>query len=453
MSTQLLRLLATLGAMWAGGLLGWYLGAIGQWALPGLLVGASVGTAAWCVWDARQAKRVLRWLREPSSARAPQASGLWAEMSYRVERALHTQDQRLIAERERLANFLRGIEASPNGVMLLGTDDQINWCTRLAASHLGLDVDRDLKQPITNLVRDPEFVAYIKRAQWTGSVVIAMPGGAGALSVQVRPYGDGQKLVLTQDITAALGIETTRRDFVANVSHEIRTPLTVLAGFVETMASVPLTEPEREHVLGLMAQQAWRMQVLVDDLLTLSQLEGSPRPSVDQWLRTSDMIGRVVAEAQGLSAGRHTFAVTGTDDSEIAAAQAELHSAMGNLMTNAVRYTPAGGRIQVAWRRLPDGGGEFSVKDNGMGIAKEHLPRLTERFYRVDGSRSRETGGTGLGLAIVKHVMQRHSGRLQIESDPGQGSTFQLLFPPIRLRPKSISFEPTPDALNADIPM
>ena len=449
MSSLLLRLFGAMMAMWIGGVLGVLLGGAVRWPLIGMAIGGSAGLAAWCMFDAWYAGRLMQWLREPLVGAAPAGGGLWAELAYRVERALHVRDQHLAVERERQANFLRGIEASPNGVMLLGGDDQINWCTRLAADHLGLDIERDLRQPITNLVRDPEFVAYLKRAQSDGPVMIVAPGGAGVLSVQVRAYGDGQKLVLTQDITAAQAVETMRRDFVANVSHEIRTPLTVLAGFVETMAGMPLTEPERERMLILMAQQARRMQVLVDDLLTLSQLEGSPRPPVDHWLRIGDLIRQVVIEAEGLSAGRHVLAVVSEDACEVAGSEAELHSALGNLMTNAVRYTPSGGRIEVSWRRAADGSGEFSVRDSGIGIAKVHLPRLTERFYRVDGSRSRETGGTGLGLAIVKHVIQRHGGALLIESQAGKGSCFRLTIPAFRLRSCKRVVEP---AVSADRP-
>ena len=238
----------------------------------------------------------------------------------------------------------------------------------------------------------------------------------------VRPYGDGMKLVLSQDITERERTEAMRRDFVANVSHEIRTPLTVLAGFVETMAQLPLTEAERRRVLALMEQQTDRMQTLVGDLLTLAQLEGSPRPPADRWVPLADLLQRVAGRCAG-AVGRapHASRVSGGDDAELAGSEAELLSAVGNLVNNAVRYTPDGGRIDVRWRWRDDGGGELEVSDTGIGIAREHLPRLTERFYRVDGSRSRDTGGTGLGLSIVKHVVQRHGGEIEIEQRARQG--------------------------------
>jgi two-component system, OmpR family, phosphate regulon sensor histidine kinase PhoR len=242
------------------------------------------------------------------------------------------------------------------------------------------------------------------------------------------------KLVLSQDITERERAEAMRRDFVANVSHEIRTPLTVLAGFIETLGNLPLTEVERRRVLHLMAQQTQRMQTLVADLLTLAQLEGSPRPPADRWLPLARLLQAVEADARALSAGRHEIVFQPADGVQIAGAEAELQSAIGNLVNNAVRYTPESGRIEVTWQQHANGSGEIAVHDNGVGIAREHLPRLAERFYRVDGSRSRDTGGTGLGLSIAKHVVQRHGGELDIQSELGRGSTFRLLLPAARLR-------------------
>jgi two-component system phosphate regulon sensor histidine kinase PhoR len=253
--------------------------------------------------------------------------------------------------------------------------------------------------------------------------------------VLVRPYGAGQKLLLSQDVTDRDRMESMRRDFVANVSHEIRTPLTVLAGFVETLASVPLSATERPRVLELMRQQTARIQALVDDLLTLAQLEGSPRPPADQWLSADALVARVAAEAEMLSAGRHEIDVAIEPGLDLAGSEFELASAMGNVLGNAVRYTPDGGHVALRWFRRPaDGYAVFEVRDDGIGIAREHIPRLTERFYRVDGGRSRETGGTGLGLAIVKHVVTRHGGELEIESEPGKGSTFRVVLPSARVR-------------------
>jgi two-component system phosphate regulon sensor histidine kinase PhoR len=293
---------------------------------------------------------------------------------------------------------------------------------------------RDKLQRVTTLVRSPLFVAFLQSGDFDEPVTVPGPLGRATLSLLVRPYGDGMKLLLSQDITERERAEAMRRDFVANVSHEIRTPLTVLSGFVETLAQLPLTEPERQRVLLLMGQQTGRMQALVGDLLMLAQLEGSPRPGADRWLPLTPLLQRALADATALSAGRHTLVLRSTDDIELAGVEGELLSAVGNLLANAVRYTPEGGRIELGWTRLDDGRGVIEVTDTGLGIAREHLPRLTERFYRVDGSRSRDTGGTGLGLSIVKHVVQRHGGEIDIESELGKGSSFRLLLPALRVR-------------------
>jgi two-component system phosphate regulon sensor histidine kinase PhoR len=333
-----------------------------------------------------------------------------------------------------LSQFLSAIEASPNGVMLLDAGDQIEWCNSLAADHFGLDPQRDRRQRVTNLVRSPAFVSYLQSGRFDDAIQIPDPRNRRQLSVLVREYGEGQRLLLSQDITERERSEGMRRDFVANVSHEIRTPLTVLAGFIETMTNLPLTENERKRVLSLMTQQADRMASLVSDLLTLAQLEGSPRPHADRWVSLAPVLAQVSGEAKLLSAGRHALSFPTGVDAQIAGTQNELLSAITNLVNNAVRYTPEGGRIDVTWKLLSDGAGEIAVADTGLGIAREHIPRLTERFYRVDGSRSRDTGGTGLGLSIVKHVVQRHGGELDIQSQPGAGSTFRLLFPAVRVR-------------------
>jgi len=254
----------------------------------------------------------------------------------------------------------------------------------------------------------------------------------------VHPYAGNRRMLLTRDITAVEQAEAMRRDFVANVSHEIRTPLTVLAGFVETLQNLPLDADERARYLSLMSQQSHRMETLVNDLLTLSRLEGSAAPSGNQWIRIRALLAQCEDEGRGLS-GRltpqgHRLSFTIEAESEISGAPTELQSAMSNLLSNAIRYTPGGGEVAVSWRLLPDGRGEYAVRDTGPGIAAEHIPRLTERFYRIDRSRSRETGGTGLGLAIVKHIAQRHGAELRIQSTVGKGSRFALVFPATRVR-------------------
>ena len=428
------RLLTTLLALGLGGALGQLAGAALGHPEIGAGVGAAAALALAVVLEVLRAARLMRWLRGDMSAGAPRNTGFWGELGYRVERSLRARELAVRLERQRLAEFLAAIEASPNGVLLLDDKDQIVWCSAVAADHLGLDARRDLQQPITNLVRMPAFVAYLQEGAWREPVTFVAPGGQGNLQVVVRAYGDGQKLVISQDVTERMRSDAMRRDFVANVSHEIRTPLTVLAGFVETMASLPLTEVERARVLELMAQQTERMQLLVSDLLSLAQLEGSPRPPADRWVAVTPLLKRVLHDGLALSAGRHQIRLVEPIEIELAGAEPDLASAVTNLVNNAVRYTPIGGVIEIACAVNPDGSAEIEVRDSGLGVAREHLPRLTERFYRVDGSRSRDTGGTGLGLAIVKHVVQRHGGSLEIESEPGQGSCFRLRMPAGRVR-------------------
>ncbi len=439
MTWLLSRTLLAVLVVSAGELLGSLFGRQGDGLPWGAVVGAAFTVGLLVLFDGLRGHRLMTWLRGPQGGTAPRDAGFWGEMGYRFERAVRVRDLAIETERRRLDQFLSAIEASPNGVMLLDAGDQIEWCNSVAADHFGLDPVRDRRQRVTNLLRAPTFVAYLQRGDFGEAVQFSETLGRRTFSVLVRPYGEGMKLVLSNDITERERADAMRRDFVANVSHEIRTPLTVLAGFVETMADLPLTEVERKRVLVLMAQQTDRMQDLVADLLTLAQLEGSPRPAADRWLAVADLMKRAGADAAVLSAGRHQLGVSGGDDAEIAGSDTELLSAIGNLVNNAVRYTPAGGRIDLRWAWREDGGAEVEVVDTGLGIAREHLGRLTERFYRVDGSRSRETGGTGLGLSIVKHVVQRHGGEIDIQSEPGRGSRFRLSFPAVRVRQRAVA--------------
>ena len=433
MSGRLLRLGAVLAALLccvvAGVLVAWLSGA----PLAGLLCSAALGLGAMVVSESMMGARLLAWLRADAQGPPPEQTGVWGDIGHQMQKMLRRRDQLIAHEQQRLTQFLAAVQASPIGVLLLDASHQITWCSRVAADQLGLDPERDIAQPVTNLVRAPAFVEYMLSGA-TGQPVTFPGVGGMRISALVQPYGEGLKLVLTQDITERERTELMRRNFVANVSHEIRTPLTVLAGFVETMSQLPLSEVERQRVLTLMTVQAQRMQALVADLLTLAQLEGSPRPPADRWLNVGELMKRAQADAAALSEGRHELHFDGGDHAQVAGNEAELHSALGNLVVNAVRYTPPGGRIDVQWCIHDDGWGVLRVSDSGIGIAREHLPRLTERFYRVDGSRSRDTGGTGLGLSIVKHVVQRHGGEIDIQSEPGRGSVFRLLLPPSRVR-------------------
>ncbi|MEO5732108.1 MAG: phosphate regulon sensor histidine kinase PhoR [Rubrivivax sp.] len=434
----------TVGAMLmvlAGAMIGAVGGALLHPELKLPLAGlGALAALAGLVWhDSWRGQDLMDWLRGQQVSQAPRDTGFWGELAYRMEKTLRARETGIRDEQNRLAQFLSAIEASPNGVLMLDRDDRIDWCNSVAAQHFGLDPVRDRQQRVTNLVRMPAFVAHLQAGRLEDAVEFSGPLGRTTLSVLVRPYGKSMKLVLSQDITERERTEAMRRDFIANVSHEIRTPLTVLAGFVETLTKLPLTEVERQRVLLLMEQQTSRMQSLVGDLLTLAKLEGSPRPGPDRWVSMTGLLQRARDEAAALSDGGHAVEIAGAIDAEVAGSEAEINSAVTNLLINAVRYTGNGGRIEVRWNWRSDGGGEVVVSDTGIGIGKDHLPRLTERFYRVDGSRSRDTGGTGLGLSIVKHVAQRHGGEIEIDSEPNKGSTFKIVFPAMRVRRLSVA--------------
>jgi len=425
----IILLLVVLAAA-AGALLDGYQGAMAAALL--VLVGAVLR-------DSLALSRLIRWLKAPEATPVPNGTGAWAEVFYRVSRQLRLWTVRLRYEESKLERFIEALQVSPNGVILLDENDQIDWCNATAAQHFGLDVHRDLRQHAVHLIRNPEFVAYLQAQRFHEPLHMQRSGGRGqsTLSVQVFPYGDRQKLLLSQDITQLERTEAMRRDFVANVSHEIKTPLTVLGGFVETMRDMPLDGVQRQRVLDMMQAQSDRMRHLVDDLLVLARLEGDPYPPTEQVIDMVSMMTQYKSEALALSGGQHQISMDVRTDLGVRGSPQELHSALSNLVSNAVRYTPEGGTIRLEWDAVFEDGqpkyAEFAVTDTGIGIAAEHIPRLTERFYRVDRGRSRESGGTGLGLAIAKHVLLRHQAELLVHSIPGKGSRFVVRFPVARL--------------------
>jgi two-component system phosphate regulon sensor histidine kinase PhoR len=412
-----------------------------------VLSGALIAGSAWMLLDAWRGYRVRSWLRKGDLGMAPNMSGWWGVVLDRARKLLLDRERSLDASDQRLKDFLSAIQASPNGVVMLDAYAQIEWCNQTAATHLGIHPERDLMQRVGNLLRDPVFAAYMAVEQPVEPVVLAgyrhRIERPVRISLQRHRYGEGKQLLLTRDVTLLEQAEAVRRDFVANVSHEIRTPLTVMSGFIETLQTLDLTADEQTRYLALMGLQANRMQGLVEDLLTLSRLEGSPVPSFENVLPIHRLLQSCEQEARGLSqtiaSGEEKqdiqFDISPTlIDVVVMGEVREIQSALSNLVSNAVRYTPAGGRIHVAVEPGDEGALWMIVSDTGAGIAAEHLPRLTERFYRVDRSRSRDSGGTGLGLAIVKHVMQRHGGSLLITSQVGKGSQFKLVFPANRWR-------------------
>jgi two-component system phosphate regulon sensor histidine kinase PhoR len=392
--------------------------------------------------------RLYRWLKDPRAETLPEGGAEWEEVYASLARLLRRQthvESRLSAALDR---FQQAGAALPEGVIILDDADRIEWCNPKAEAYFGLSSQRDRGQQLTYLVRTPQFAEYLETRNFREPLVLRLSRNDQelVLSVQLVPYGDSQKLLLSRDITHWERMETTRRDFVANVSHELRTPLTVLGGFLETLSDMPKADPEMlSRSLQLMGEQASRMQRLVEDLLTLSRLESAHNPLREEFVDVAELVRLLFRDAQALSSGRHHFTLRADNDDGVRGNSEELRSALSNLISNAVRYTPENGAIEVSWSKR-DGEPAFSVHDTGIGIEPQHIPRLTERFYRVDRSRSRSTGGTGLGLAIVKHVLSRHQARLEIESEPGKGSTFTAVFPAARALARPTEHEPEPAA-------
>jgi len=358
----------------------------------------------------------------------------WSEIFFRLQRiitGLRTDIEQIERQHKR---FIEAFQASPNGIVMLDDQDQIEWCNAIAEQFLGLQFKRDALQRIHYIVRKPEFVEYMMSRQYEEPVVLEKMGSPSSLilRLQVFPFSENRRLILIQDITDLSKAEAMRRDFVANVSHEMRTPLTVMMGFLETVQTLELPSEQKAQYLEMMMDQGKRMKNLVEDLLTLANLEANTQPAPMNSISMSYLMSLIKNDAYALSQGKHSLNFDLKTPCNLLGEEREVLSAFSNLVSNAIRYTPNVGSVSVTWSVNAAGEGEFSVTDTGPGISPEHIPRLTERFYRIDRSRSRETGGTGLGLAIVKHVANRHQANLVIESTPGRGSTFTLRFPPAR---------------------
>lgn len=374
------------------------------------------------------------WLKAPQEQSVPHGTGVWETVFSDLYHLMRLQSRSKHKLSLTLERFQEAAKAIPDGVVVLDTEDRIDWCNAAAEKQLGLDVKRDTGQQISYLLRESNFADYLRARQYDKPLILrSLRNRDAVLSVQFVPYGDRQKLMISHDVTELERTEKIRRDFVANVSHEMRTPLTVVGGFLETIQDLDHVEIEqlRQHV-QLMLDQTRRMQRLVDDLLTLSRLEASQGFASDDVVDVPRLAHTLHDEATTLSAGRHVVTVKVDEDLFAKGSEHELRSAFSNLLSNAIRYTPEGGAITIRWEGR-EAGASFSVEDTGEGIEPQHIPRLTERFYRVDRGRSRETGGTGLGLAIVKHVLSRHQGFLQVTSTPGKGSTFRACLPAERI--------------------
>lgn len=366
------------------------------------------------------------WLDHPSSTRLPDGWGAWTEIFSRLYK-LRRGDERNQAElAEWLARFRQAMTLLPDGVVIMDDVLFLEWCNPVAEQHLGLSLQQDKGMRVTNLVRSPEFMDYIILGRY--EVPLTLSFRDRKLIVHIIPFENRRQILVTHDVTESERIDMMRRDFIANASHELRTPLTVINGFLEIASLQPnLDVATRASHLKLMTEQGNRMQRLVEDMLTLTRLESMDHPVRPEHINMRAMLEQIVQEGEALSAGRHQISLV-FEGPDLLGSTDEIRSALINLVTNAIRYTTENGQIRLLWKNLPQGP-RFVVQDNGIGISAEHISRLTERFYRVDKSRSRETQGTGLGLAIVKHVLLRHDAQLMIESTPGVGSKFSVQFP------------------------
>jgi len=402
---------------------------------------AAIGFGLYIVIHLRHLRQLHRWLQDRQSGDIPDAGGLWGDVFDELYRNMKESRRREAQLSEMLTRFQSAASAMPDAVAIVSREGEIEWANPAAGRLLGIHYPQDTGMRLLNLLRDPDFAQYLQSGEYAEPIEIESPETHEMhISVQITPFGSLQQLVIGRDVTRLARLEQMRRNFVANVSHELRTPLTVLGGYIETLRQIDKIRPEelRKH-MTTMHEQSARMQRLVDDLLTLSKLETSPPRTRDESVDVPALLAGLKEQAEILSGdNRHAITLETDPGLKLLGSREELTSAFLNLINNAVRYTPAGGTIRLAWRAR-NGGAEFAVTDTGEGIAPEHIPRLTERFYRVDTARSRASGGTGLGLSIVKHVLLRHDARLEVESELGRGSTFTCIFPPARTQRGDIS--------------
>ncbi len=428
------------------------LGALVLFAV-GYLVGSPaiallVGAIAYLAWHLRQLYLVQQWLAHRKQRPRPEARGVWVPVLDSLER-LNRQSRR---RKRRLRNFVRRFEhaadAFPDAAVVLRIDGEIVWMNEAATDLLGLRHPQDLNQPISKLIRNPLFVEYIERGRFEEPLAMPSPVDDGDhILVRIVPYGR-RHLMLARDTTRLNRLEQIRKDFVANVSHELRSPLTVVVGYLETLSDDEQAPEHWRRPLAQMSQQAHRMVLIVEDLLKLSRIEHSPGEALKNPVPIAEMLEGVRNDALGLSENTHRIHVEAEGGVRLLGDYNELYSAFANLVFNAIQYTPDGGDIWLRWK-YSDGGAALEVEDTGIGVEEHHLPRLTERFYRVDKARSREVGGTGLGLAIVKHVLMRHDATLDVRSQLDAGSTFICRFPDSRLEAVEAEEAPAPALENA----
>jgi len=403
------------------------------WLLGNLWAGLACALALHLTWVLTNLFRLEWWLRHRSYADPPDVGGVWGEIIAQIVR-LHRRKR---FHKQRFVQLMRQLQRStaalPNGVVILNAQREIVWFNRMAARLLNLRRIGDLGMRIEHLMREPEFVRYLGGGDYSNPVVVRTTTGEECyLSMQVAPYGDGQLLLLVSDVSRQMRLEAVRRDFVANASHELRSPLTVISGYLETLAQDPAVDADLQGPIAEMRRQAERMTAIIRDLLELSRLEESDEVVGGEPIDIGALTALLRKDVLARPEHPRELQVRIDSSAQLVGDEPEIHSAFSNLVDNAAKYTPTEGSLEMRWW-VDEDGGHFSVSDTGMGIPPEHIPRLTERFYRVDPGRSRSTGGSGLGLAIVKHVLQRHGATLEVQSTLGAGSTFTCHFPAERI--------------------
>ncbi|MGQ0442885.1 MAG: phosphate regulon sensor histidine kinase PhoR [Methylophilaceae bacterium] len=399
-------------------------------ALIVLAIGLAIYLAGHIYWI----YKLQNWLKNPTPDDVPDGAGVWEDI---FSALFQNQRKHIRSEVElmtALEGFKRATNALPDGIVVLNQRNEIEWCNPPAETQLGLDLSKDINQVIHNFVRYSEFITYLQ-SDYHGEPILlkSIRNPETSLQIQLIPFGSEQKLLICRDVTAQEKIDTMRRDFIANVSHELRTPLTVVGGFLETLIDTKdAVADSAKNYFDMMIEQTSRMRRIIEDLLTLSRIESNTEVPEDTIIKMATLLKMIQNDAKALSNGKHKIHLDADKNLNITGNQEELLSAFTNLVSNAIRYTPEGGNIFIVWQ-INEGKAVFSVRDTGIGIEQHHIDRLTERFYRVDRGRSRDTGGTGLGLAIVKHILNRHKAKLEITSQFGSGSTFSIEFPKSRV--------------------
>ncbi len=405
--------------------------AVALWSPWAGLAVIVLGFAGFATFQSIVAQRLFDWVAAPTDRPVPSAPGLWGELFNRIARFVTTEAGARDALSADILEIREAIDRLPDALVVLDADNVVQWCNQAARELHGIFADQ---RPIIQFIRHPDFQRYLSAREFTSPLEIELSARPGRVyEIRIHRTDDDSRLLISRDITEHSMLNQMRSDFVANVSHEIRTPVTVIGGFAETMLDLTLEPAKQREYLESILHHSHTMQRLVEDLLILSTLEAAGRDGLDERIDLQQLYGQLTGEARDLSNGRHDIVMDAPDDVAIIGSRHEIESAVRNFLTNAVRYTPDGGRIVLGWTNKPHQGW-ITVSDTGIGIATEHIPRLTERFYRVDRGRSRSTGGTGLGLAIVKRIANRHGMGLHVDSKPGVGSTFSLIVPATRIR-------------------